>query len=107
MAKDNNKLSVTRVNKDFSTVAEMVHEYREIALTIKMLEAEQNRLKEVIIPDMYGADKKSYQYGKTTFEVRNTLVRSTRVDVAKVKAAFPDWEKRFGSTTENPRFTVK
>lgn len=102
------KLNVTKVNKDFPNVADMVNEFHEIGKAIKALEAEQNRLRDLIIADMGGAESKDYKIGRTTFTATYKAVTSTRVDSKKVKAKFPGtWEGDFGTTTTSPRFTIK
>lgn len=93
--------------KDRQDVINAARKYKNLKIQIKSAEAELDKCKAVILDAMGDNDTAICKASGVYLEITNKIVKSTRVDVAKVKAAFPDWEKRFGSTTENPRFTVK
>ena len=73
-------------------------EYREIQAMIKELEAEADTLKQAMVKEMDTRQADELSAGEYT--IRYTLVESSRVDTAKLKAAglYDDYAKRTTST---------
>ena len=72
--------------------------YREIQAAIKELEAQADTLKQTMIKEMDARQADELDAGGYT--IRYTLVESSRVDTAKLKAAglYDDFAKRTTST---------
>ncbi|MCL2367247.1 MAG: hypothetical protein FWC75_09470 [Oscillospiraceae bacterium] len=88
-------------NDELTTVAT---EYRELQQQIKDLEEQADTLKQIMIRecDIQQADK--LQAG--VFEIRYTLVESSRLDSAKLKADYADLYNQYVKKTTSTRFQV-
>ena len=80
---------------DITTTA---REYRDIQAAIKELEAQADAIKQAMIKEMDARQADELNAGEYT--IRYTLVESSRVDTAKLKASglYGDYSKRTTST---------
>lgn len=102
-------MATINFNKDLHADAiNAIRKYKNIKAKIAELEAELDTHKATILEAMGANDTAVCKVGGVTLTVANKNVTSTRVDVAKVKAKFPDtWGDEFGTTSTSPRFTIK
>ena len=79
-------------------------EYRSIQAMIKELEAEDDALKQEMIREMDSLQVDELAAGEYT--IRYTLVESSRLDTAKLKAAQPEIFDAYTKKTTSTRFQV-
>ena len=79
-------------------------EYRELQASIKELEAQAETLKQAMIKVMDEKQADKLQAG--AFEIRYTLVESSRLDQKELKAQMPEIAAQFTKTTTSTRFQV-
>ena len=79
-------------------------EYRDIQAQIKMLEEQAETLKQTMIREMDAQGAEKLQAGP--FEIRYTLVESSRLDSAKLKADHADLYSQYTKRTTSTRFQV-
>jgi len=79
-------------------------EYRELQAEIKALEEQAETLKQTMIREMDARQADKLQAGP--FEIRYTLVDSSRLDSAKLKADHADLYAAYTKRTTSTRFQV-
>ena len=79
-------------------------EYRELQTTIKALEEQAETLKQAMIREMDAREPDKLQAGP--FEIRYTLVESSRLDSTKFKADHADLYAAYTKKTTSTRFQV-
>ena len=79
-------------------------EYRELQNAIKALEEQAETLKQAMIREMDAQQAEKMQAGP--FEIRYTLVESSRLDTAKLKADHADLYAAYTKRTTSTRFQV-
>ena len=79
-------------------------EFREIQAEIRALEGQADALRQTMIREMDARQADKLQAGP--FEIRYTLVGSTRLDTAKLKADHADLCGRYAKPVVSTRFQV-
>ena len=79
-------------------------EYRELQAQIKNLEEQADTLKQAMIKEMDARQADKVQAG--AYEIRYTLVESSRLDSAKLKADHADLCAAYTKRTTSTRFQV-
>ena len=79
-------------------------EYRTIQQEIKALEEQADALKQTMIREMDAQQAEKLQAGP--FEIRYTLVESSRLDSTKLKADHADLYAAYTKRTTSTRFQV-
>ncbi|MCL2226258.1 MAG: hypothetical protein FWB97_01320 [Oscillospiraceae bacterium] len=79
-------------------------EYRALQAEIKALEEQADALKQTMIKEMDARQAEKLQAG--AFEIRYTLVESSRLDSKKLKADHADLCAQYTSKTTSTRFQV-
>ena len=79
-------------------------EFREIQAEIKALEEQADALKQAMIREMDAQQADKLQAGP--FEIRYTLVESSRLDTAKLKAEHGGLYSQYTKKTTSTRFQV-
>ena len=79
-------------------------EYRELQQQIKDMEDQADALKQTMIREMDARQAEKLQAGP--FEIRYTLVESSRLDSAKLKADHADLYATYTKRTTSTRFQV-
>jgi predicted phage-related endonuclease len=79
-------------------------EYRDLQAEIKALEEQADALKQTMIKEMDARQVEKLQAGN--YEIRYTLVESSRLDSAKLKADHADLYTAYTKRTASTRFQV-
>ena len=79
-------------------------EYRELQTAIKALEEQADALKQTMIREMDARQADKLQAGP--FEIRYTLIESSRLDSTKLKADHADLCAAYTKRTTSTRFQV-
>jgi len=83
-------------------IAQAVKEYREYQILKEEAESRLEELKAAITAEMGEADEITVDI----FRVRNTVVKSSRLDTTALKRALPDIAMQFTRESEYRRFSI-